>query len=108
MNKEEILAMSRNENKGKDIEKLETEKKAGAIAGYVACAVALVLYIAERGLCGQVNHSLLAIIFAGAAAEQWYLFFRKREKEVLAKSILFSVLGVAAIVGAILSFASAA
>lgn len=108
MNKEEILAMSRNENKGKDIEKLEMDKNANAIAGIAASVCALVLFIAESFIFGsRINYSLWAVICVGAAAEQWFRFFRQHGKRNLVEAIIFSLLSIVTIVAAITSFKAA-
>lgn len=105
MNKEEILAMSRNENKGKDIEKLEAESKARSVASYAASLYALVMFVTEYYVLGKgINFSLWAVIVVIAAAEQAYMYIRLRKKKHLVEAILCGILAIALTVATLTSF----
>ena len=54
MNKEEILAIAQKENKGKDIEKLEADRKGGALATIVAAIFAGIMFFTELFLRSKI------------------------------------------------------
>lgn len=62
MNKEEILAISRKENKNKDIADLEAEKKARSYAGAITLIFAGILFFADALINRGCNFSLIAVI----------------------------------------------
>lgn len=62
MNKENILEMSRQENKNKDLVARDAELKASRIAGISMSVLALVFYLAQIVLQDNCNWGLFAII----------------------------------------------
>lgn len=68
MNKEEILARSRNENKDADIFEKEVLKTASNASVTAAAIMAGVLFLFELILTDHVNYSLWSIIFTMSAA----------------------------------------
>lgn len=70
MNKEDILAKARKENKGKDIAELEVQSKAHGIAGaavLLLCAsvelIAAIMYEGHRGMFFRIMFSAYNAIF---------------------------------------------
>ena len=63
MNKEEILARSRNENKGMDIIELQSLEKASRIAAQVGMLLCCFVAVMEVAVTGQVS------------MESWLIYF---------------------------------
>lgn len=105
MNKEQILAMSRQENKGKDIEKLEADSKGGAIATIVSAIYAGIMFFVEIFLTeGRLNYSLWAVITVMNSAINIYMFIRLKKKAYLLCAAMWTVLSVGLTITAISSF----
>lgn len=103
MNKEEILAKSRQDNKDKDLYELEVNKKAseiGSISGIIICAV---LYAAEVMVCGTQNYGLWSIIAAVVAGTYLYSGIKIKSKKRIVIGIIWTVVAVIAIVTAIVN-----
>lgn len=94
MNKEEILAMSRQENKNVDLVDKEIEIKSIATAGRVMTAVCIVLHIAVFWITGTKNSGFFGI----AAIYNAVLFTMKgiklNDRGKLTTGIIWSVLAV--------------
>ena len=94
MNREEILARSRQENQNQDLVDKEVENKGIATAGIVMTIMCLVFYVAEFLLHGTKNYGFFSI----AAIYNAILFTMKgiklNDKGKLATGILWSVLAV--------------
>lgn len=102
MNKEEILAMSREENKNKDLVTVEIEKKAGTFAVITVTIMAAIFFAAEIMLCGNVNYGLASIALAVNAAINLYTGIRTKDK----KSIIYGVIwGLATLADVVTYFA---
>ena len=101
MNREEILAMSREENGDKDLFELEVNKKAngiGVIAGAIICGI---LFTIEIIVCGTYNLGLWSIIAVMNSGIYLYSGITLKDKGKLAVGIIMSILGVMSIVYAV-------
>lgn len=68
MNKEEILAKSRDENKSKDVYEQEVLKEAGN-AGAITAAIVCAIFFVVQLLVGEgLNYGLWSVIFSMEAA----------------------------------------
>lgn len=104
MNKEEILAMSRNENKGKDIEQLEINSRASAMGAYVATGFAALLFIAEFLIThGKINCSIWAVVTVLFTTTQIYKYAKQKKTPDLISAILWTIASVVVTTAAILS-----
>lgn len=101
MNKEEILARSRQENKEKDLYELSIEKRAGRVGVVVMYAVVLILTIISVIQTGKLNFMLWIVALSVDTAMDIY----KAVKLKTAKSVISAlILIVADIVATILLF----
>lgn len=101
MNKEEILAKSRQENKEKDLYELEVKNNASRIASIASLIICAVLYAAEIMICGNRNYGLWTIIAAFIAGTFLYTGIKFKNKKKIAIGVLWTVVAVIAIVTAI-------
>ncbi len=96
MNKEEILAMSRQENKDKDLYEMQvTESSAniGVITGAIICAL---LFAAEIFICGSTNYGLWSIVTGITATMGIYKGVKLKKKSKIAIGIMWAVCTIAA------------
>lgn len=101
MNKEEILARSRQENKEKDLYELSIEKRAGRVGVVVMYAVVLILTIISVIQTGKLNFMLWIVALSVDTAMDIY----KAANLKTAKSVISAlILIVADIVATILLF----
>ena len=91
MNKEDILAKSRKENKNKDVAELEVIYQASSIAGRVGLLVCCVIAVLEVIFLGRPNLSTWAIYFSILAALMIVKCIKLRRRHELWVAILYSV-----------------
>lgn len=108
MNKEEILAMAQKENKGKDIEYLEAESKAGLLAAIIAAIFGALIMFTEMFLRDTYNFSLWAVITVMITAFHLYMFIKLRKKAHLLNVILWALWSIGLTIAAISSFITTA
>lgn len=96
MNKEDILAMSRQENKYQDLYEQEVNVKAGTVAlvavGILCCVYALLCnHLENRGYNGYTS-----ILFVANAASNIYkaIKFKLKRKEYIVFAVMWSVMTV--------------
>ena len=94
MNKEEILAMSREENGGKDLEALETNVTAFKIGSILGIIVNAILFISEILICGTYNLGLWAILLATNAGSYLYNGIKLKRKILIIAGVIWAVLTV--------------
>ena len=92
MNKEEILEMSRAENKNKDIYELEVLKQSGASTVIVMMALAAIFFSAQIFVGGGTNWGLWAIVFSANMTTFWVKYVKLRRKHELVLAIAYTVL----------------
>ncbi len=103
MNKEEILAKSRQENKEKDLYEVEIAKKSSEIAAIAGVIVCGVLYATEIIVCGSKNNSLWSIIAAMICVNNLYQGIKFKRKSRLALGIVWALITVASLVAALIN-----
>ncbi|MBQ8194192.1 MAG: hypothetical protein IJZ47_02395 [Oscillospiraceae bacterium] len=103
MNKEQILEMSRKENKEQDLYELEISSKATRVSSLICVIICAVLYVAEIMVCGNQNYGLWTIIAAFIAGTFLYTGIKLKNKVKIAVGILWTVIAVIAIVAAIVN-----
>jgi len=104
MNKEKVLEMSRQENKGKDIEKDEADKKSGAIATVVSAIYACIMFFIELFLTDTYNFSLWAAVTVMNTMINIYMFIRLKKKTYLFAAIVWALWSVGLTIMAISGF----
>ncbi|MBQ8170907.1 MAG: hypothetical protein IJZ95_02830 [Oscillospiraceae bacterium] len=103
MDKEQILAMSRQENQNKDLYELEINKKATEIASIASTIVCAVLYMAEILICGNKNFGLWSVIAAFIAGKFLYMGIRSKNANHTALGVIWAIIFVIAAVSAIVN-----
>ncbi len=101
MNKEEILELSRQENREQDLYELEVTKKANGVGSIVSVIVCTILYAAEIMLCGNQNFGLWSIIAAFLSSTFLYSGIKTKKNSKTAVGALWAVIFVISIVTAI-------
>ena len=71
MNREEILAKAQKENKNIDLVNLKIMADSERLAGGIAGIICFMLYVAEKIITGNKNHSLLGIFSAFVAVSSF-------------------------------------
>ncbi len=104
MNKEEILARSRQENKGKDIEKKDADRSSGAIATSVSAIYAGIMFFIEMFLTDTYNFSLWAVVTVMNLVIYIYMFIRLKKKSYLFAAIVWALWSVGLTIMAISGF----
>lgn len=92
MDKEDILAKSRAENKGMDEYERAVQNQAGRLAmqvGLLACCLAAAL---EVLLTDHVSMSSWTIYFSALSANFWVKYRKLRQRHELAVALLYSAL----------------
>ena len=99
MNKEEILAASRKENKKKDPVELEAEVKGTTIGVVVSLLLAAVFYITEIVIGRGQNYGMFACVIAPAAAAMIYKAIKLPEKKSILLAVIYTIWAVVLIGG---------
>ena len=91
MNKDDILAKSRKENKDRDLYVMEVNTSAATIGSITATALATVLFVVQHVLGGGWNLALYAVIVGiGATTFITKAFFLKRKLDIVL-AVIFSL-----------------
>ncbi|MBQ8780127.1 MAG: hypothetical protein IJZ72_00430 [Oscillospiraceae bacterium] len=104
MNKEEILAKSRMENKDKDITDLEADKKASNFALIFGAIVSLILFIIQIITGNGVNYSLWAFMGIIPAAINFHKYHSLKQKKNLINGIIWTITSILVLTMTINSF----
>lgn len=94
MNKESILAMSRQENKNKDLVSKSAELNAAMIASISMAVLSLVFYAAQIALHGTLNWGLFAIIALYNAVLNIVRGIKLSKKGVIAAGVIWLLLTI--------------
>ena len=88
MNKEEILAKSRAENKNKDMYEQEILKQANTYAVGVLVVLATLFFIVQIFAGGGINFGLYAMVFSGNMTIAWIKYIKLKQKKELPHAVL--------------------
>ena len=88
MEREDILAKSRAENKNKDIYEQEVLKQASRSAVVVQMAFATIFFVTQIFVGKGINWGLWAIVFSASMTINWVKYIRLRRKLELAISVM--------------------
>lgn len=91
MNKEQILEMSRKENKEQDLYELHVSEKSATIGALIGVLICAVLFVSEIFICGNTNFSLWSIIAGINAGVGIYKGIKLRKTSTLATGIMYAV-----------------
>ena len=102
MNREEILAKSKQENRGQDIANLEAAKDSMQFGWVAAICILCAVAVAEALRYGRMNCGIFLAVMGGSAVVfiSKYLKLRKRHELILA--IVYTVITAAFLAGWIL------
>lgn len=90
-NKDEILAKSRNENKGKDLFEKEVEVKAG-IWGACTAAIVVATFITVQIIVGNgMNYGLLAVAFSINAGRSVFKAIHMKQRNDIVFSVIHTI-----------------
>ena len=92
MNKDEILAISRAENKNKDIYEQEVLKQASRSAVVVQMSLATLFILIQIFTVGGINCGLWAIVFSANMTISWVKYIKLHRKYELGIVIAYTVL----------------
>lgn len=92
MDKETILAKSRQENKEKDLYELSIETKAYRVAFTAAEIIAAFLFCLDMILTGEYNYSLLIVEVTAEAVFNFYIAIKLKTSKAFVKAIFLTIL----------------
>lgn len=91
MNKEEILELSRKENKNQDVYEQDVVINGNRYACIAAGIIATVFFIVQIFTGGGMNFGMYAVVFSMPMASFWFKFIKLRKKHELLAAICYSV-----------------
>lgn len=94
MNRDEILAKSRAENKNKDIYEQEVLKQASKSAVVVQMFLATLFFVTQIFTGGDINWGLWAIVFSSNMTINWVKYIKLRRDNELLIAIAYTILVV--------------
>jgi hypothetical protein len=97
MNKEEILSMAQEDNKGMDVADLEAQKSASIIGYYVVALGILIVTIVDKLVLNKFDFGAVAVcllMFAVAFLVKYIKLKRKHELFVFVIYLLGSIFGL--------------
>ena len=92
MNKDEILAKSRAENKNKDVYEQEILKQASRSAVVVQMALATLFFVTQIFTGGGINWGLWALVFSASMTIKWIKYRKLHRKYELLAAIAYTIL----------------
>ena len=91
MNKDEILAKSRAENKNKDVFEQEVLKQASRSAVVVQMILATIFFITQILANKGINWGLWALVFSTSMTINWVKYIKLRHRQELIMAIVYTV-----------------
>lgn len=92
MNKEEILAKSRAENKNKDVYEQEILKQASKSAVIVQMALAAIFFVTQIFVGKGINWGLWALVFSANMTINWVKYIKLRRQYEFMVAIAYTIL----------------
>lgn len=92
MDKEEILAKSRAENKNKDVYGYEISKLSGSVTTTVMLVIAGVFFIVQAVTGGGLNFGLWALVLSADMANHWFKYIKLRLGGELLAALCYTLL----------------
>ena len=99
MNKEEILAKSKLENRGMDIVNLEVSKNSMQVGWVVIIMLLSAAMVITAITKAKMSYDICVAILAGSAAVFGYKYLKLRKKHELIFTILYGLGALACLVG---------
>lgn len=95
MDKAEILAKSRAENKNRDIYEQEVLKQANHYAVIVLLILATVFFIVQILGGGGINYGIYALVLSGNMTVSWVRYAKLKEKNQFSKVVFYTLVVLA-------------
>ena len=92
MNKDEILAKSRAENKNKDVYEQEVLKQASRSAVLVQMILATIFFVTQIFVGKGINWGLWALVFSANMTINWVKYIKLRRRQELMIAIAYTIL----------------
>lgn len=92
MNKDEILAKSRAENKNMDVYEQEVLKQASKNAAVVQMVLATLFFVTQIFVGGGINWGLWALVFSVNMTINWVKYIKLHRKYKLVMAILYTII----------------
>lgn len=92
MDKNEILAKSRAENKNKDVYEQEVLKQASGGAMIIQMVLAAIFAVTQIFAGGGINWGLWALVFSANMTANWVKYMKLHRKHELASAIAYTML----------------
>lgn len=92
MNKDEILAKSRAENKNKDVYEQEILKQASRSAVLVQMILATIFFVTQIFVGKGINWGLWALVFSANMTINWVKYIKLRRRQELMIAIAYTIL----------------
>ncbi len=105
MNREEILAKSKQENRGQDIASLEVSKASILLGWLVAVCLLAVVSVAEALAYDRMNNGIFFAVMAGCATIFISKYLKLRKRHELYISVVYVISAAAFLVAWILQLA---
>ncbi len=103
MERDEILARSREEYKHHDEMMVDTLKKAGESSSQIGLIVVAILFGIEAFFFNSFNYGILSIYFSIEATRELVKYVNLKERKQLMMGTLMAVLGIALFVAHLIS-----
>ncbi|EKB53474.1 MULTISPECIES: DUF6442 family protein [Facklamia] len=103
MERDEILARSRQEYKYQDEMMVDTLKKAGESSSQIGLIVVAVLFGIEAFFFNSFNYGILSIYFSIEATRELVKYVNLKERKQLMMGTLMAILGIALFVAHLIS-----
>lgn len=91
MNKDEILAKSRAENKNKDVYEQEVLTQASKSAVIVQLVLAAIFFVTQIFVGKGINWGLWALVFSANMTIFWVKYIKLRRKHELVMAIVYTI-----------------
>ena len=91
MNRDEILAKSRAENKNKDVYEQEVLKQASRSAVVVQMVLATIFFVTQILVDKGINWGLWALVFSTSMTINWVKYIKLRYRQELITAIVYTV-----------------
>ena len=95
MQRDEVLARSREEYKHHDEMMVDILKKAGEVSSQIGLAIAAILFGIEAFFYNSYNYGILSIYFSMEASKELVKYAKLKERKQLFMGMLMSIAGIA-------------
>ena len=92
MNREEVLAKSRAENKNKDLYGVAVSNLAGSITTVVMMVIAGIFFVVQMITGGGLNFGMWALVFSADMINHWVKYIKLRLRGELLAALLYTLI----------------